>query len=183
MSQPSQLSQSSSKASGACAHCKAIQQLHLKDGTVHSHGPHKNSCPGSHKLPTPGADIGTSSFTPISSDNSTCTQLDSSSPSTHDAAHTNMTVLSNPRLSNGPVTTRPTVPPRSTCYPSLGVRTIKHIPKPARSIFASTFADTLDKAISNPNDDNAWADLFNFGSKFLRLLDRGSKRQNLSSIL
>ena len=78
---------------------------------------------------------------------------------------------------------QPTVSPRSTCQPPLGVRTIKHIPKPAHSIFASTLADTLDKAVSKPNDDNAWAVLFNFGAKYLRLPDRSDKLRNLSSIV
>ena len=94
-------------------------------------------------------------------------ELGSSSSSTQ-AAYTNTTDHSNRR---------------STCHPPLGVRTIKHIPKPVSPNFASTLVDTLDKVVSSPNDDNAWTDLFNFGSRFLCLSDRGGKRQNLFSIL
>ena len=171
MSQPSQLSESSSIASGSSAHCQAIRQLHLKDETVHSHGPRKNPCAGSHKPPMIEG-IGKSSITPISSDNFTPTQLGSRGPSTHDAAHTNATVNSNPRLISDPVTTRPTIPPRSTCLPPLGVRTIKHIPKPARPIFASALVDPLDNAVDSPNDDNALAVLFDLSiSFFVYLID------------
>src|SRR5664279_4300045 len=49
-SQTWHLSQETNKASGACSVCFAIRQLHLKDGTVHNHGPRNNPCPGS-KLP------------------------------------------------------------------------------------------------------------------------------------
>ena len=31
--------------------CKSVRQLHLKDGTIHLHGPRKNPCPVSNKLP------------------------------------------------------------------------------------------------------------------------------------
>ena len=45
------VSQSANKDSGVCSCCQAVHQLHIKDGTVHSHGPRNNPCPGSHKLP------------------------------------------------------------------------------------------------------------------------------------
>ena len=182
MPQPSQLSQFFSKASGTRAHCKAIRKLHRNDGTVHSHGPRKNPCPGPHKTPL-CAGSGTPSLTSISSDNSTSTQSGSSRTSTYDAAHRNTTVHSILGLSSDPITLQPTVPPSSTCHPPLGVRTIKHIPKPVRPILASTLADTLDKTVSKLNDGNEWTDLFNFGAKYLRLPDTGGKRRNLSSIL
>src|SRR5206468_2696752 len=46
------LSKEANKLSGTCCHCFAVRQLHLKDGTVHLHGPRNNPCPGSRKLPT-----------------------------------------------------------------------------------------------------------------------------------
>ena len=45
------LSQLANKASGECSVCHAVRQLHNKDGTVHQHGPRRNRCPGSGKLP------------------------------------------------------------------------------------------------------------------------------------
>jgi len=34
-----------------CSAHRATRQLHVKDGTVHNHGPRANPCPGSHKPP------------------------------------------------------------------------------------------------------------------------------------
>ena len=49
--QPWSLSQDANKSSGICSCCRVTGQLHLKDGTMHQHGPRKNRCPGSNKLP------------------------------------------------------------------------------------------------------------------------------------
>src|SRR5258706_610648 len=45
------LSQEANKSSGVCSHCHATRQLHLKDGTVHRHGPRHSPCPGSDRPP------------------------------------------------------------------------------------------------------------------------------------
>ena len=45
------LSQNINKQKGLCNFCKSGRQLHLKNDTIHLHGPRKNPCPGSHKLP------------------------------------------------------------------------------------------------------------------------------------
>ena len=34
-----------------CSAHRATRQLHVKDGTVHNHGPRANPCPGSHEPP------------------------------------------------------------------------------------------------------------------------------------
>jgi len=39
------------KSNGVCGVCRATRQLHLKDGTVHKHGPRTRPCAGSHKPP------------------------------------------------------------------------------------------------------------------------------------
>ena len=41
----------------------------------------------------------------------------------------------------------------------------------------------FNKAVNSENDDNAWADLYNFDSKFHCLHQKGSKRRKLSSML
>jgi len=55
VSQSWPLSQDANKASVSCSICLAIRQLHLRDGTVHRHGPRSNPCPGSNKLPLNGS--------------------------------------------------------------------------------------------------------------------------------
>ena len=51
MSQRWPLSQKANKDHGTCAHCFKDCQLHLKDSTVHLHGPRDARCPGSNKPP------------------------------------------------------------------------------------------------------------------------------------
>ena len=51
MSQTWPLSQDANKSSGTCGICLATRQLHIKDGTVHRHGPRDDPCPGSNKPP------------------------------------------------------------------------------------------------------------------------------------
>jgi len=59
MSQSWPLSQDANKANGMCrpSVCRATRQLHIKDGTVHKHGPRSRPCPGSHKPPLDGANL------------------------------------------------------------------------------------------------------------------------------
>jgi len=39
------------RTSGSCSVCHATRQLHLRDGTVHRHGPRDRSCSGSNRHP------------------------------------------------------------------------------------------------------------------------------------
>ena len=45
------LSQAANKDNGVCSVCHVIRQLHIKDGTIHRHGPRGQPCPGSDKPP------------------------------------------------------------------------------------------------------------------------------------
>jgi hypothetical protein len=51
------LSQTANKSSGECSECHEIRQLHIKDGTVHRHGPRSKPCAGSGKPPFQGNDL------------------------------------------------------------------------------------------------------------------------------
>jgi len=51
MSQVWPLSQLANKSNGTCSFCLVTRQLHLRDGTVHKHGPCHDPCPGSNKPP------------------------------------------------------------------------------------------------------------------------------------
>jgi len=50
-SQTWSLSQEANKKCGTCRVCFATRQLHMKDGTVHNHGPWNQPCSGSHQPP------------------------------------------------------------------------------------------------------------------------------------
>ena len=45
------LSQDANKPSGVCAVCWSVRQLHLKDNTVHHHGPRDHPCAGLDRSP------------------------------------------------------------------------------------------------------------------------------------
>jgi len=55
MSQNWPLSQLVNKSNGTCSICFATRQLHLRDGTIHRHGPRHDPCPGSNKPPLPAS--------------------------------------------------------------------------------------------------------------------------------
>ena len=44
-------------------------------------------------------------------------------------------------------------------------------------------ADSLDKAVADPSDDEAWHDLLFFGARYLQQPKRGDKRRKISSLL
>src|ERR1700761_73601 len=45
------LSQTANKAQGTCGVCFQVHQLHLKDNTLHLHGPRTSRCSGSNRPP------------------------------------------------------------------------------------------------------------------------------------
>jgi len=154
------LSQDVNKPSGTCSCCFAVRQLHLKDGTVHLHGPRSNPCPGSHKLP-------------LSQPNLVLT-THSSQPSLQSSSQPNSTSV--------PPSTSTTLTPPFT-HPSVNQPIIKHIPKSARPSCCSALSSLLLNVTRSPDDLNAWSNLFNFGSNTLFKPSRGGKRHNLTSII
>ena len=155
------LSQTANKESGTCSVCLSTRQLHLKDGTVHQHGPRGNRCPGSDKLPVhvshdraailaSRSDSGTDDASmpaPTSADSSSgCFQPSIPLPST-----TGQPIRGSPSVS-------PTTPLPSHSVPShpvLGAPTIKHIPKPTRAACASNLEGILRKIASNPSEPSS----------------------------
>lgn len=147
------LSQETNKASGVCSVCLAVRQLHLKDGTVHNHGPRKNPCTGSHKPPlnNPG----------------------DSAHATSDLPSTGPNVLtcgasSNILIPDWAVASRPLV---------------KHIPRSARAACSAHLSGLLRCVVSNSSDISAWKAVLCWGRVVLGLPKRGGKRHNLTSII
>ena len=144
------LSQTANK-SGPCSVYLTTRQLHLKDGTVHQHGPRDNRCPGSDKLPLHVSDDraailasrsascrdAASVPAPTSADSSSgCFQPSMPLPST-----SGQPIRGSPSVS--PTTPLPshTVP----SHPVIGAPTIKHIPKPARVLVPAIWRVFLEK--------------------------------------
>ena len=147
MSQRWLLSQSANKASGTCPHCKAVRQLHLKDGTLHLHGPRNNRCPDSGLKPT---DIPPN--------------VSASSPSDSVNAPSTATASSAPQSS------------RTIHHPPAWQRSIRHIPKPARSDCARKLTTLFNAIVARPDDAASWQALLDFGFDVLRCPSRGGKR-------
>ena len=74
MSEKWPLSQLANKSNGTCSFCLATRQLHLRNGTIHKHGPRDDPCPRSHKpplqastAPPPSAFTGDTGASPVQS--------------------------------------------------------------------------------------------------------------------
>ena len=163
------LSQKANKPSGICSVCRTVGQLHLKDGTIHRHGPRKKPCPGSHKPP----------LSVLNNFNAPQTQTQSTTlPAVSDSQQSTSTlsVVS-------PVSVSSQSPDTSTdpVWQPITFGLIKHIPRSARHSCAQHLAGLL-RNVSNKADDPAtWISLLNWGGSILQPLKRGGKRHNLTS--
>lgn len=151
------ISQEANKASGICSVCHATRQLHLKDGTVHFHGPRHHPCPGSNKRP-----IGLVSH-------QAATASTPQAPVTSD-------VKQQLSSSTGDSASRP-------AHPTLAGNIIKHIPKSSRQHCATQLRILLDDVVSNPDNIDAWIRLLNYGNIMLIAPPRRGKKHNLTSII
>lgn len=155
------LSQDAHKSSGTCSVCHAIRQIHIKDGTIHRHGPRNNPCTGSHNLPLA-----------VQSNTALITQVTVSSfPSSQSAS-----------VSASSMSTTSSIPP-VFAHPQPSGGLIKHIPKSARPACATLLSSVLNSIASHSDDLEAWRSLFNFGESILRKPIRTGKRHNLTSII
>lgn len=160
------LSQDAHKSSGTCSVCHAVRQIHLKNGTVHRHGPRSNPCPGSDRPPLT-TQVNDASL----SQASTHTHM---SPSTSSSRPTTVIASS--------ISTTPSTQPVFTHPRPLG-GLIKHIPKSARSACATLLSSILNNIASQPDNLEAWRSLLNFGGSILLNPARTGKRHNLASII
>ena len=163
------LSQDVNKSSGECSVCHAVRQLHIKDGTVHQHGPRHNRCPGSGKAP---AVIITS-------------QRPTSTPaSTIDHSTSVDTKQSSAENCSSSLPIQQIVTPLSKFdHPLMPGNVIKHIPKSARPHCAAQLTTATNSVIADPHCESAWSCLLHFGSAMLLVPPRAGRRHNLSNIL
>ena len=120
------LSQSANKATGICSCCQAVRQLHNKNGAVHSHAPRNNPCNHLHKLPQ-GVASATSNLVNQSTSGNFCWSNDSQSSSS------NPDGASNSRSTKSTTMSAPSPAFKMVSSSTVGSRTAKHIPKPARA--------------------------------------------------
>ena len=155
MSQSWPLSQDANKANGVCSVCLATRQLHLRDGTVHRHGPRDSPCPGSKKPPLK------------------VSQRPASVSDSSLSASTSAPSQSNPSSSTQ----------SSRIWSPSDLSFIKHIPKSARATCASHLASVLQSIVSDPAAATNWIALFNWAGTILQPPKRGGKRHNLTATI
>lgn len=168
MSQSWPLSETANKSKGTCSVCFATRQLHLRDGTVHQHGPRGHVCPGSNKPPLTHS-------TPIPSQVSraiTSTTSDAQSGPPQAPLHAATA------QSNGS-----SVPSSSAFWSPSDLPLIKHIPKSVRGNCATHLASLLNKICNDPASLDNWADILRWGQAVLANPKRSGKRHAMSSII
>ena len=133
-SQPWPLSQNAAKRSGICSVCFATRQLHLKDGTVHQHGPRHLPCPGSNRPPT---------------SNTSNAHGNCSSTSGSALPYASVSTLASPADTNSS-TLAVQSPPVS--HPSFTGPIVKHIPRSVRQHIAAELSSVITHICSNPDD-------------------------------
>ena len=171
MSQNWPISQLINKSSGTCSVCLATRQIHIRDGTLHKHGPRHDPCPGSNKPPLQAA-VSQSSASNV---NSACGSQDRSVKSVCPSADPN----SRPP---GVVPSTQSTSPAPFWSPD-GATVIKRIPRSARHACASHLSSVLRKVVLNPDKSTLRQDLFNWGYTVLRTPKRGGKRHNLTATI
>jgi len=165
------LSQDAGKNSGECSVCHAVRQLHLKDGTIHQHGPRHNRCPGSGKTPA-------ISHAPTQQHSSPATAT-VSPPSSPVALSQSQPLFTQTQQQQ--VTQQPHQP--IVDHPNLSGNIIKHIPRSARPHCATQLTAVIKKIAAQPDDTTAWSRLLNYGKQLLLVPPRAGRKHNVANIL
>jgi hypothetical protein len=169
------LSQKANKQNGICSVCFATRQLHVKDGTIHQHGPRLNPCTGSNLPPVHRTSPHTDS---PSSGSQSIQQTSISGPSTTaEALHISTSNTSAANIVDS-VTTM-----RHISHSSYSGPIIKHIPRSARPHITTELVNTINQVISNPEDPSVWSSLLEFGPAMLHAPPRTGRRHNLATVL
>ena len=186
-SQPWPLSQKAAKQSGVCSICFATRQIHLKDGTLHLHGPRHKPCPGSNLPPIgnaptcQGSQIQPNAQLSLAGSQSTA-QLNADIVVSTSGATPPLASIST--LASTADTSRANGPAQpSLSHPADRGPIINHIPRSARQHIAAELSSVLSHVCSNPADVSNWSTLFEFGSVMLHAPPRAGRRHNLVSVL
>ena len=159
-SQSGSLSQEVNKKCGTCRVCLATRQLHIRDGTVHNHGPRGKLCSGSHQPPLPdSARIHQPTLAAAAAVSSS--QEDVTPPRQLPSLPVSNTAVYHPRLNNSGI--------------------LKRIPKGARPAAANLLLKLIRDVMQHPLSTSSWSKLFGFTSACLAKPSRGGKSRNLTT--
>ena len=174
------LSQNINKQKGICNFCKSVRQLHLKDSTIHLHGPRKNPCPGLHKLPAASISAQQNSSDSVQS------ILIPELPADPELTLHSTAVVKNDQFPPKPPFYSSLFPASRFVlfeHPQFGLPIIKHILESVRSSCNAYLSTLLSTLCATPDNILHWRAFLNFASSFLFKPRRARKCQNLSSII
>ena len=181
-SQPWPLSQKAAKQSGVCSICFATRQIHVKDGTLHQHGPRNKPCLGSNLPPIGNAPLSQGSQAqtqPSPAGGHQTTQIITDIPSTDGSAP----LLASISTLASTADTNHGCSNSSVSHSAYSGPIIKHIPRSARSHIATELTSVLTHICSKPDEVSNWATLLEFGPIMLHAPPRAGRRHNLAACL
>ena len=162
-SQTWSLSQEANKKCGTCRVCFATRQLHMKDGTVHKHGPRNKPCSGSHQPPlSDSVQIRQStSATATAAAGSASPEDTTRAPQLSPVSASSATAIGHPLCNNSSL--------------------LKRIPKGARPAAANLLLKLIRDVLQHPLLTSSWSKLLGFSSACLAKPSRGGKSRNLTT--
>jgi len=182
------ISQAANKLNGICCICHSTRQLHLRDGTVHKHGPRNNPCPGFHQLPLIVPDhphilipgrlshwiILISSYWVDSAIGTWATSV---------GAQFNLFFVSSYMPVQLAVSSISNNVPSFSTWSPVNSGLIKYIPRSALPACAFHLAGLLRAVVSHPGVLNNWLSVYDWSSPILIPPKRGGKRHHLASTI
>jgi len=138
------LSKEANKRSGMCSVCFATRQIHVKDSTIHKHGPRNNPCTGSDQLPVTDSVQPQQSRQPLQSNTTACwPSLVSQTVNSVDH-HT----ATEPIMQHGGIR-----------HPIQDKPILKRIPKSARPAVSNSLIKLIQNVLSSPSTEASWTKL------------------------
>ena len=181
-SQTWSLSEEANKNCGTCSVCFATRQLHMKDGTIHKHGPRNNPCSGSHQLPLSDSVCRGSRSNPFSgSQQLVSSQSLTAQPS---QAATTYAQTAAPASLPSEVSITATSPSQNDVQVHPPRRQIlKRIPKGARPAAANLLQKLISDVLMHPSSSSSWSRLLGFSASCLVKPTRGGRSHNSKTLV
>ena len=153
------LSQEANKKCGTCRVCFATRQLHMKDGTVHSHGPRGKPCSGSHQPPLADS-VQIRQSTSATDAAAAPASLEDTTPTRQlpPVPVSTATAVNHPRCNNNSI--------------------LKRIPTGARPAAANLLSKLILDVLLHPLSTSSWSKFLGFSSACLVKPSRGGKSRN-----
>jgi hypothetical protein len=149
--------------------CFATRQLHIKDGTIHKHGPRDDPCSGSHQPPLPDSVRPANIRSDLQS-----TSSDSPPASTTNVASVTVTTSTSHEASPAA---------DSIQHPVRSGPILQRIPKNARVHVGNLALKLINDVIQHPSSATCWSRLLGFPSACLAKPSRGGKSRNLTTAI